>query len=154
MTHKGAALVGLGRYEEAEVALTAARAAARASDDADKQVLAAYHLTLALLERGGAQLPAARQCATDALALAQARSVGDGRVAAALEALAAVCLEAGEAAEAAECCARAMLQGTDGRLRVGDGGGLLLRARAFAQRGDWATADSQLNAALEVRLSD
>jgi len=154
LTHKGAALVGLGRYEEAEVALTAARAAARASDDADKQVLAAYHLTLALLERGGAQLPAARQCATDALALAQARSVGDGRVAAALEALAAVCLEAGEAAEAAECCARAMLQGTDGRLRVGDGGGLLLRARAFAQRGDWATADSQLNAALEVRLSD
>lgn len=84
------------------------------------------------------------------LALAQTKAVGDGRVATALEALAAVCLEAGEAAEAAECCARAMLQGTDGKLRVGDGGGLLLRARAFAQRGDWATADSQLNAALEV----
>jgi hypothetical protein len=53
-----------------------------------------------------------RECATAALALAQQGEVTDGRVATALETMAAVCLEAGESAHAAECCARAMLHGT------------------------------------------
>lgn len=80
LTHKGAALVGLGRYQEAEAALTAAQAAARAADDAGSEVLAAHHLTLALLEGGGARLLAARQCATDALALAQVSPSVDSEV--------------------------------------------------------------------------
>eukprot|EP00854_Cymbomonas_tetramitiformis_P014406 gene14406-17036_t len=152
LVHKGAALNGLGRFKEAVLALQAAQEAARTASDASADVLAASHLTHAFLQLG--QVNEARECATRALDLAQARNLGDGRVATALESLAEVCLEAGEATEAAECCARAMLEGSKGnRLRVGDGSGLLLRARAFSQRADWATAESQLSSALQVAES-
>lgn len=79
----------------------------------------------------------------------------DGLVAQALEVCGLVCLEAGEAAEAAEYLARSMQQGVEGgRLRVRDGRTLLLRVRAFIQMGDWAAAESQLQAVVEVRRND
>jgi hypothetical protein len=48
-------------------------------------------------------------------------------------------------------CADTGVRGVEqGKLRVGDGDGLLVRARAFAQRADWSTADAQLHAVLEL----
>ena len=61
LTHKGAAMNGLGRHKDAGSPLLAAHTAAAAAGDTVAQLLAAQHLTVALLH--SARLPAAR-CAS------------------------------------------------------------------------------------------